>query len=104
MYVRDILLKKMKEDFCKDRDELMTDAEYLLHLSYEDEIESKFKDVESAEAVEYMKKNFPLYDPAITPEGLIFYYAPYDIDCFAAGNKFFVLTYQELKDCMTIFD
>lgn len=30
------------------------------------------------------------------------YYAPYEIDSFAAGNKFFVLTYQELKGCMAI--
>lgn len=100
-YVRTILLKKMKADYYKD-DELMTDAEYLLHLNCEDEIESRFKDVGSKEAVEYMMANFPLNDPAITPEGLVFYYAPYEIDCFIAGNKFFVLTYQELKDCMTI--
>lgn len=100
-YVRDILLEKMKADYCKGC-EPMTDAEYLLHLHSEYVIQSKFKDVGSKEAVGYMKANFPLNDPAITPGGLVFYYAPYEIDCFAAGNKFFVLTYQELKDCMAI--
>lgn len=100
-YVRNILLAKMKADYCKGC-EPVTDAEYLLHLHSEYVIQSKFKDVGSKEAVGYMKENFPLNDPAITPEGLVFYYAPYEIDCFAAGNKFFVLTYQELKDCMAI--
>lgn len=100
-YVRNILLAKMEADFCKGYDSI-TDAEYLLHLHSEYAIQSKFKDVESKEAVEYMRTNFPLNNPAITPAGLVFYYAPYEIDCFAAGNKFFVLTYQELKNCMAI--
>lgn len=100
-YVRNLLLQKMKADYCKKRN-LMTDAEYLLYLNYEDEIKGRFGDVESVEAVRYMRENFPLNDPAIMPEGLVFYYAPYEIDSFAAGNKFFVLTYQELKGCMAI--
>lgn len=99
-YVRNILLKKMKADYNRNY-EPVTDAEYLLHLSLEDEIRSRFKDIESKEAVRYMKDHFPLNEPAVTPEGLVFYYAPYEIDSFAAGNKFFVLTYQELKDCTT---
>lgn len=94
--VRQLLLHKMKADFGRDG----TDAEYLACLFDEEQLKTKFPDLKSQEAYSYMMDNFIIYEPALTPQGLVFYYNPYDIDCFAGGNKLFILTYDELKGCM----
>src|SRR5574344_1884907 len=99
-FVRLLLLHKMKEEYYKGRI-TETDNDYLLYLCGEEDIKRLFNDVNSQEALDYMIDNFPMYEPAITPYGLVFYYNPYDIDCFAGGNKLYIVTYKELKNCIT---
>lgn len=98
-YVRQILLKKMEIDYCGD-DTPRTDRKYLLYLCKDDEIVKKFTDPNSPIAFNYMMDNYNIYSPAITPQGLVFYFDPYDIDCYAGGNKLYVLSNKEIEECL----
>lgn len=38
--------------------------------------------------------------PGLTAEGIVFHWAPYEIDCFAAGAPTCTLSYEEVKDLL----
>ena len=50
---------------------------------------------------EFFKFALPQQAPALTAEGVVFYYEPYEIDAYAAGMPHCVLTYQQVKGLMT---
>ena len=54
------------------------------------------KDEEWYDAEEYFLPN-----PALTDEGVVFSYQPYEIACFAAGMYHFTIPYSQLKDFLT---
>ena len=49
----------------------------------------------------YDAKEFFLPNPALTDEGVVFSYQPYEIACFAAGMYHFTIPYSRLKDYLT---
>ena len=46
-------------------------------------------------------KEFFLPNPALTDEGIVFSYQPYEIACFAAGMFHFTIPYNRVKDYLT---
>ena len=49
----------------------------------------------------YDAKEFFLPNPALTDEGVVFSYQPYEIACFAAGMYHFTIPYNRLMDYLT---
>lgn len=100
--VRLLLLAKIKEHFRESLPEGddFTDADCLSRLMDVEAVERQFGSSASPEAVDYMKRHFLLHAPGLMPAGLVFAYAPYEIDSFAGGNKLFVIPYAELRGCL----
>lgn len=56
---------------------------------------------EEPEWGEVFKFALPEQAPALTDSGLIFNYASYEIDCYAAGKPHCTLPYDEVREMMT---
>lgn len=48
----------------------------------------------------YVVSDFPLPHFAIIPEGIVFTYHPYQIDCFASGEYHAVVTWKDAEGCL----